>query len=84
MKPGIREVETDILVIGGGMAGCMATIKTGEKGLSVTLVEKGAVSRSGCTPWALSLLAHPTYRCPDPLSHTVQTLNFNFSWLFFP
>ncbi len=55
MKPGIREIETDILIIGGGMAGCMAAIKAGETGLSVTMVEKGAVARSGCTPWASSL-----------------------------
>lgn len=31
-------VETDILVIGGGMAGCFAAVKAKEQGLYVTLV----------------------------------------------
>ena len=42
-------VETDVLVIGGGLAGCMAAIKASEKeGLRVTLVEKSNAKRSGC------------------------------------
>ncbi|MFC1909029.1 FAD-dependent oxidoreductase [Chloroflexota bacterium] len=44
-------VETDVLVIGGGMAGCFAAIKAREQGLDVTLVDKGYVSRSGSTPY---------------------------------
>lgn len=45
-------IETDILVIGGGMAGCFAAIKAGEQGMSVTLVDKGYVGRSGATHFA--------------------------------
>ena len=45
-------VETDVLVIGGGMAGCFAAIKAKEQGLDVTLVDKGYVSKSGETPFA--------------------------------
>ena len=45
-------VETDVLVIGGGMAGIFAAIKAKEQGVDVTLVEKGSVSRSGQTPYA--------------------------------
>jgi succinate dehydrogenase/fumarate reductase flavoprotein subunit len=33
-------IETGILVIGGGMAGCFAAIKAREKGVDVTLVDK--------------------------------------------
>jgi len=32
-------VETDVLVIGGGMAGCFAAIKAKEQGVDVTLVD---------------------------------------------
>ncbi len=42
-------VETDVLVIGGGLAGCMAAIKAAEEqGVRTTLVEKSNTRRSGC------------------------------------
>jgi adenylylsulfate reductase subunit A len=42
-------VETDVLVIGGGLAGCMAAIKASEEeGVRVTLVDKSNTIRSGC------------------------------------
>lgn len=41
--------ETDVLVIGGGLAGCMAAIKAAEdKALRVTLVDKSNTLASGC------------------------------------
>jgi len=45
-------VETDILVIGGGYAGIFAAIKGGEKGMNVTIVEKGTIFKSGLSPFA--------------------------------
>jgi succinate dehydrogenase/fumarate reductase flavoprotein subunit len=45
-------IECDVLVIGGGMAGCFAASKAREQGLDVLLVDKGYVSRSGETPYA--------------------------------
>ena len=45
-------VETDVLVVGGGIAGCFAAIKAKEKGVTVVLVDKGYVGKSGQTPWA--------------------------------
>ncbi len=45
-------VETDVLVIGGGLAGCFAAIKAKEQGVDVVLVDKGYVSKSGETPFA--------------------------------
>ena len=42
-------IETDVLIIGGGLAGCMAAIKAAEeKDLRVTLVEKSNTLASGC------------------------------------
>jgi len=49
-------IETDILVIGGGIAGCFAAIKAKEEGADVTLVDKGSVGRSGQTPFATDFL----------------------------
>ena len=37
----IKTIETDVLIIGGGLAGCMAAIKASEEdGVNVTLVDK--------------------------------------------
>jgi succinate dehydrogenase/fumarate reductase flavoprotein subunit len=41
-------IETDVLVIGGGLAGCMAAIKATEIGVNVTIVEKANTVSSGC------------------------------------
>ena len=40
-------VESDVLVLGGGLSGCFAAIAAARKGQSVVLVEKGAIERSG-------------------------------------
>jgi len=42
-----QEIETDVLVLGGGIAGCWAAISAARKGVRVALVEKGATIRSG-------------------------------------
>jgi succinate dehydrogenase/fumarate reductase flavoprotein subunit len=44
-----RVVETDVLVIGGGMAGFFAAIKAKEQGLDVILTDKGYVGKTGTT-----------------------------------
>jgi len=43
-----KMVETDVLVIGGGLAGSMAAIKASEYDVDVTLVDKAGFGRSGC------------------------------------
>ena len=44
--------ESDVLVIGGGMAGLFAAIKAKEQGANVILVDKGYAGKSGSTPYA--------------------------------
>ncbi len=51
-----QEIEADVLVIGGGIAGCWAAISAARKGVKVALVEKSATVRSGaggpgCDHW---------------------------------
>jgi succinate dehydrogenase/fumarate reductase flavoprotein subunit len=50
MNAGIEvvHVETDVLIIGGGLAGCMAAIKAAESGLRITIAEKANTLSSGC------------------------------------
>jgi len=57
-QPQVEVVETDVLILGGGMAGCGAAFEAAhwakEKGLKVTLVEKAAIERSGAVAMGLS------------------------------
>ena len=49
----MEPIVTEILVIGGGAAGCFAAIKARESGAGeVLLVDKGYVGMSGCTKFA--------------------------------
>lgn len=63
------EVETDVLVLGGGIAGCWAAISAARQGAKVVLLEKGDVKRSGaggpgCDHWC-NVPANPLSRV-DP------------------
>lgn len=58
-------VTSDVLVLGGGMAGCYAAIAAARKGKSVVLVEKGATERSGS---AGSGFDHWESACTNPCS----------------
>ena len=51
-----QEINVDVLVIGGGIAGCWAAIAAAREGLKVAMVEKGDTIRSGaggpgCDHW---------------------------------
>lgn len=41
-------IDTDVLILGGGAAGCGAAIAAKAKGAIVTIVEKGKLESSGC------------------------------------
>ena len=45
-------IGTDVLIIGGGGAGVRAAIEADRHDVSVTLINKGIISRSGLTPMA--------------------------------
>ena len=53
-------VETDLLILGGGMAACGAAVEAAhwakQHGLKVTLVDKAAVDRSGAVAMGLSAI----------------------------
>ena len=48
----IEQMQSDVLVIGGGGAGTRAAIEAHSQGASVILASKGPISRSGTTPQA--------------------------------
>jgi succinate dehydrogenase/fumarate reductase flavoprotein subunit len=60
-----QEIATDVLVLGGGIAGCWAAISSARKGVKVALVEKSATIRSGAGGPGVD---HWNDCCNNPLS----------------
>lgn len=58
-------IDSDVLVLGGGLSGCFAAIAAARKGLSVTVVEKGAVEKSGAAGTGFD---HWESACTNPCS----------------
>ena len=76
------EIDTDVLVIGGGIAGCWAAISAARQGVRVALLEKGDVSRSGnggpgCDHWC-NAPANPLSRV-DPDAWAIHMADQPFS-----
>lgn len=76
MKSGIEviPIDTDVLIIGGGLAGCMAAIKASEASVKVTIAEKANTLSSGCAgtgvdhSWAYIPMIH------GPMGWTLEDL----------
>ena len=55
----IEEINTDLLIVGGGMVGCGAAFevkKWAPKDMKITMVEKAAIERSGAVAMGLSAI----------------------------
>jgi len=49
----METIQCDILIVGGGAAGCFAAVKAKQQGVEkVLLVDKGYVGKSGCSKFA--------------------------------
>ena len=76
MKRPVQHVVTDLVVIGGGTAGCMAAIeaKSKDPSLDVLVLEKADIDRSGCLAAgmnAINLYLHPG-ETPESLARYVR------------
>lgn len=77
-------IETDVLVLGGGIAGCWAAMSAARKGVRVTLVEKSASIRSGasgpgCDHWC-DAPANPASKVdPDEWAQRLAESNGRYS-----
>ncbi|MFZ0694142.1 MAG: FAD-binding protein, partial [Alphaproteobacteria bacterium] len=67
-------LDTDVLIIGGGAAGCSAAIKAHSLGSSVLMVVKGKMGRSGATPLASALVGPPPLKGPHFLIAPLKKL----------
>ncbi|WP_417243834.1 FAD-binding protein [Celeribacter sp.] len=66
---------TDVLVIGGGMAGLFAAVKAHDAGASTMIVSKGRLGSSGLTPFAKGFFAYDAATetlTPDEFAETVE------------
>jgi len=71
------EVYVDVLVLGGGIAGCWAAISAANKGVKVAIVEKAATVRSGaggagCDHWGGAVNGNPL--CPLTAEEFLEAL----------
>lgn len=70
-----KENSTDVLVIGGGMAGLFAAVKARDAGADVMLVSKGRLGSSGQTPFAKGIFAFDPETADVTLDHFVDTVS---------
>lgn len=63
-------LDTDVLVIGGGLAGIFAALQAAESGARVTLLDKGSIGHSGMSPWAAEIAACTV--TPDAMEQTLS------------
>ncbi|MBU1095360.1 MAG: FAD-binding protein [Bacteroidetes bacterium] len=71
----IKENKTDVLVIGGGMAGLFAAVKAYDAGSKVMLVSKGRLGSSGMTPFAKGIFAYDAKNEKLSLDEFVDTVS---------
>jgi succinate dehydrogenase/fumarate reductase flavoprotein subunit len=70
----IVSIETDVLVIGGGLAGCMAAIKASESGVKVTIAEKANTLSSGCAGTGIDHVWGYIPEVHEPMGWTIEDL----------
>jgi succinate dehydrogenase/fumarate reductase flavoprotein subunit len=67
-------VSTDVLVIGGGLAGCMAAIKASESGVKVIIAEKANTLSSGCAGTGIDHVWGYYPAIHEPMGWTIEDL----------
>jgi len=78
-----HEISSDVLVLGGGIAGCWAAISAARKGARVVLVDKGATKTSGAGGSGVdhwhAAVTNPACTI-DPLEFSKVTINNYGGW----
>lgn len=67
--------ETDVLVIGGGMAGLFAAVKAHDAGAKVLMVSKGRLGSSGLTPFAKGIFNYDKATASMSIDEFVETVS---------
>jgi succinate dehydrogenase/fumarate reductase flavoprotein subunit len=74
-KMRITEEETDLLVVGNGIAGLFAAVKAHDAGAKVMMVSKGRLGASGQTPFAKGIFAYDRAKEKLSLDAFVETVS---------
>jgi len=72
ISPMLKEIDTDVLVIGGGIAGAFAAYRARASGARVLLVDRSYFGRSGCS--ALASGVYPSYMPGDKIEDWINGL----------
>ena len=72
--------KTDVLVIGGGLGGCMAAIAARRSGVKVTIVEKSHIDRSGAAGTGNDHFWHYNPEIHPSRGWTVPDMVKDISW----
>ena len=80
----VQKVTTDVLILGGGIAGCWAAIAAARKGVRVALVEKGATIRSGaggsgCDHWEAAATNPCSLITPEELTEAMLKAHHGYN-----
>jgi succinate dehydrogenase/fumarate reductase flavoprotein subunit len=76
-----NEVSADVLVVGGGIAGCHAAINAARWGAKVAVVDKGAIITSGLGGAGVD---HWHFACTNPCSKIIPEEMVQFATKFNP
>lgn len=73
--------QTEVLVLGSGLAGCVAAISAADKGAKVTIVTKTKTLISGNTPWAQGGIIYKGKNdTPEKLKNDIISAGDYSSW----
>ncbi len=73
--------NTDILIIGSGLAGCIAALTAADKGKNVTIITKTKELLSGNTPWAQGgIIFKGIEDSPEKLKKDIMTAGDGHCW----
>lgn len=79
MKIDNEKIETDVLIIGGGIAGIRAAIESSQLGVKVLLANKGYVGQDGSAVWMAGGGYQAALREPDSVDqHIKDTLKAGY------
>lgn len=70
----VNQLDTDVLIIGGGLAGALAAIKASEFGINVLLTDKGLLGKSGCSVSAAVVTLPDVFEPPDSYAQFVKDI----------
>jgi len=74
-------IKTEILIVGSGIAGCIAAISAADSGKEVLLVTKTKELLSGNTPWAQGgIIYKGTTDDKNKLKHDIMTAGDGICW----